>query len=54
MTAQELREARQSLGFTQQQLADHLGVSRVTVARWETGAWPVPPMVAIAMKGMQK
>lgn len=33
---------RDKLGATQQQLADKLGVTRVTVARWETGANAIP------------
>lgn len=31
------RYLRQRVGLTQQQVADVLGVNRVTVARWETG-----------------
>jgi DNA-binding transcriptional regulator YiaG len=31
----EIRFLRKALGFTQQRLADLLGVTRVTVARWE-------------------
>ena len=49
MTGPDLREARQSLGLTQQELADRLGVSRASVNRWETGAWPVPQMVTMAV-----
>lgn len=32
-----IREARERLGLTQQQLADQVGVSRETVGNWETG-----------------
>lgn len=35
-TAQEIKELRKKLGTTQQELADKVGVDRVTVARWET------------------
>lgn len=37
MTAQEIKELRQRLKLTQQELADELGVARLTVIRWETG-----------------
>ena len=32
-----LKELRSSMGFSQQKLADKLGVSRSTVAMWESG-----------------
>jgi len=35
MTGLEIRELRNKLKMTQQQLADALGVHRVTVAEWE-------------------
>lgn len=33
-----IAEARKAIGLTQEQLAADVGVSKVTVARWETGA----------------
>ena len=36
-TARVIREGRSVARLNQQQLADHLGVSRATVAGWETG-----------------
>ena len=33
-----LRTARRSVGLTQKQLADELGVESITVSRWERGA----------------
>lgn len=39
----ELRGLRIGAGLTQQQLADKLGVSHISVSRWETGkAIPSP------------
>ncbi|MCK5235890.1 MAG: helix-turn-helix domain-containing protein [Deltaproteobacteria bacterium] len=37
MTADEIVGLRKKLKMTQQELANALGVDRVTVARWETG-----------------
>jgi len=37
MEAHEITRRRTALGLTQQQLADAVGVHRVTVVRWETG-----------------
>jgi DNA-binding XRE family transcriptional regulator len=35
---QRIRLLRQARGLTQQQLGDHLGVSKVAVSQWETGS----------------
>lgn len=40
---QNIKLKRQEKGLTQQQLADKMGVSRQTVARWENG-WNVPTL----------
>lgn len=37
MTGDYLARLREHLGKTQQEIADAIGVSRVTVSRWETG-----------------
>lgn len=37
LTSEEARYLRKHLAYTQEELANHLGVSRVTVNRWETG-----------------
>jgi len=37
MTGPEIKELRKKLKMTQQELADKLGVHRVTVAEWEAG-----------------
>ena len=37
MEAKEIIKLRKKHKMTQQQLADAIGVDRVTVARWETG-----------------
>jgi HTH-type transcriptional regulator/antitoxin MqsA len=37
MEAHEIARRRTALGLTQQQLADAVGVHRITVTRWEAG-----------------
>jgi transcriptional regulator with XRE-family HTH domain len=43
MSPTELKEWRKTLGYTQVEAAEKLGVSRVTVQNWEGGATPIPP-----------
>jgi DNA-binding XRE family transcriptional regulator len=38
LTPEELRERRRTLGLTQAELGEALGVTANTVARWERGA----------------
>lgn len=45
MTADDFRTARRSLGLTWKQLAERLGVNWRTVARYDRGESPVPPVV---------
>lgn len=49
MTGDELKKVRGSLGLSQESFAKHTGVHRVTVAKWETGVWKIPPFVEWAM-----
>ena len=46
MDSEQLKQARKALGVTQARLAEQLGVTVGTVARWEMpanlGRWPVP------------
>jgi len=41
MTAEELKRLRGYARLTQEELAYHVGVSRVTLARWEIGSHPI-------------
>jgi DNA-binding transcriptional regulator YiaG len=50
MTAGKFRRLRQDTGLTQAELGKTLGVDRVTVARWETGARRIPEMAARLLK----
>lgn len=44
MTPTDLKSLRAALGWSQQRLADELGVQRNTINRWEMGTYPIPPM----------
>jgi transcriptional regulator with XRE-family HTH domain len=46
VTREELQRLREELGLTQEQLAEEVGVHRVTVARWENGDRGIPEPVA--------
>lgn len=37
MTAADIEKFREAMGWTQAELAERLGVSQVSVSRWETG-----------------
>ena len=49
-TPHEIRTERDRRGITQSVAASELGVDRVTVARWETGASRVPHMVVFWLR----
>jgi transcriptional regulator with XRE-family HTH domain len=51
MTPDELQDLRARLYWSQAHLAQELGVSRSTVARWERGRQPIPPMASMALSG---
>lgn len=48
-TAAEIRELRERLGLTQEQMAARVGVSFTTISRWERGHRPPSPMAAAAL-----
>jgi DNA-binding XRE family transcriptional regulator len=52
-TPGELKQARARLGFTQEQLASELGVSRVSVVRWETGTYKIPFTIVLAVRYLE-
>ena len=54
MTPEQLKQWRQSNGYTtQKSLADVLGVDRVTIARWETGARDIPSFLHLALRCLE-
>ena len=50
MTAAEFKRIRQAMGLTQAALAELLGVTRLTVARYETRTRRIPEMAARLLK----
>ena len=49
MNSQELKHIREQLGLTQQQLADALRTTRVSIARYEAGMRRIPRIVPIVL-----
>lgn len=50
MTAADLREARETLGLSQPQMADALATPVGTYRGWEQGRYEIPGVVAIGLK----
>lgn len=53
VTPADVKRARTSRGWTQEQLADRLGVSIHTVQSWEQGRRPVPAMAERLMRRLR-
>jgi transcriptional regulator with XRE-family HTH domain len=53
VTPEDLKEWRELNGYSQMKLAAALRVSRVTVARWETGAREIPSFLGLALAGLE-
>ena len=49
MTGNKLRELRKSLGMTQTQLAEAIGRTQERISHYETGRWPIPRVVELAV-----
>ena len=49
-----MRRIRKRLRLTQADLARALGVTRVTVARWETGVYAIPEPTARLLQRVRK
>jgi len=51
MVGSEVREIRDILGLTQEELAARLKVKRLTIVRWEKSIKPIPFAPSILIKG---
>ena len=49
MTADQFKQTRQRLGYTQAKLAETLQLSRMTISRYEAGTWEIPLAVEMAV-----
>lgn len=54
MKPAELKRIREQLGLTQQQLAEALRTTRVSVARYEAGMRRIPGMVKVAIEQLSR
>jgi len=54
MRARELKAARKRLDLTQLALAAALDIHQVTVAKYETGADPIPQAIALAVEALER
>lgn len=55
MTPEQFKEARRSLGYSQQGLAEEWGMADGrTIRRWESGERPLNPIAVYAISLMQK
>jgi len=53
MTTDDLKAWRKQHGYTQQRLADALGVIKVTVYRWECGDREIPSFLHLALEALE-
>jgi DNA-binding XRE family transcriptional regulator len=53
MTPEQLKQWRAKHGYTQQRLADALGVFRESIVRWETGVRNFPPFLHLALRCLE-
>ncbi len=54
MNGKELKEKRNDLSLTQEQLASELNVTGNTVARWERDEMKIPPFLHLAMETIER
>lgn len=49
-----LKDARQRSGLSYAEFARAIGLSKASISRYESGAWPIPRKVELAILGFQK
>ena len=54
MKSNDLKQIREGLRLTQQQLADALQTTRVSITRYETGMRRIPGMVLVALEQLKR
>lgn len=54
MNSIEIKALREELNLTQQELADKVGVHRITVTRWELGDIQPSPMAVQALNQLKQ
>lgn len=54
MNPDDLKNRREAMGMTQDQLATALGVDVMTVSRWERGIRGIPPFLSLALKTLER
>lgn len=54
MISEELKQRREALGLTQEQLSEILGVDIVTISRWERGTRSIPPHLPLALEAIER
>jgi len=54
MDKDTFKRKREHLDMTQEQLAQRLGINRITVIRYESGDSPIPKAVEMALKLIER
>jgi transcriptional regulator with XRE-family HTH domain len=54
MTKEDLKKQRKALGLSVMEIAAKLGVHFQTAYKWESGKFPLPPLLERAMLQLQK
>ena len=54
MTGDQLRRKREVLDWSQEKLAERLGVTKLTVLRYENGQRDIPIAVELALKQIER